>query len=247
MVSDRQNFKFPDEKAESDFRRRFYLDGDDWQRVEQYRAKKERKADKSIRNQWIERLQEKYVEEGVALFLSQHFKEASGPEKTFIREQLAKETKAPGVSYDYSLDDIIRNGLPGVRKHRRRVRLRYFLHSWAAIKALFSIWVVFLIYSSVQSAFEVIVCSLLIRMYTQLIRTGWHLSLTEASFNHAGFLRYLGLKEAVGGETKPDEWKGNWDLERGLKDSMIRRYVVDAGNSIVNLIVYWQLLKVLVS
>jgi hypothetical protein len=244
-VADRVHFRFADEQDRLNFQNRYGLTDVECTRLDAYRQRRERKEAKEERDRWIEQIQGRFANEAVEQFLDEYFKGAKDAEKRFIREQVSKEVKAPESQFDCRLEDLLKRGLPPVKKQIRKRRLKYLLHTWAGIKALISVAFVLLIYDKLQTDFEIIIYSIRIRLYTQLMRTTWWLSLTNASFNHAGYLRYVSLKQTLGYDIKPDEHRGAWDLEDGIKNSAIRFRVVDAGNSVINLIVYWHLIKLL--
>jgi hypothetical protein len=242
-ISAVRKFKFSNEEAGAEFRQQHAIDDYGWKLIQKYRLRMEAKETRENADTYLTNLQNRLCEEAIKTFLDSHFNGATNKEQVVIREQIAKEVKQPETYGDYSLLDMVRGGVSGVRKRNRRRHLKHFLHSWEVVKALIAISVVLAVYSRLQTDFEIIVCSLLILLYTQATRVGWHLSLQAGSFNQAGFIRYVQLKQALKIEPTPEEDEGVALLDRLVKKSLVARYVDDTGNSIINLIVFWHLFK----
>src|ERR1017187_6954638 len=130
-----------------------------------------------------------------------------------------------------------------LRKRFRRRHLKHFAHTWSAIKSVVGVVVVLAIYSKLQTNFEIISASLLILLYTTVARVSWGQSVAAGSFNQAGYIRYIELKKLLKAEPHDAEMAGLWDLEENLKNTVVRYYVIDIGNSVINLIVFVNLFR----
>jgi hypothetical protein len=238
-------FRKLDISDDAEFRKHYGINDYGWNLIQKYRRRIGVQKARAAADTYITGLQERLCEETIHVFLECHFKGATNKERELVREQIAKEVDQPKVYFDYALSRMVRDGVPGIRRLRWRRPLRHFRHTWEAMKAVIAIIVVLAIYERLQTDFETIVCSLLILLYTQAIRAIWGLALQGASFRQASYMSYIALKETMKTEATPDEIDGVALLDEGIKKSETRRHVVDTGNSIINLIVFWHLFKLI--
>jgi hypothetical protein len=243
-ISDRWALRFRSDEEKSEFLRSTYTTEAEWEHLNKYRQSNEEKRRQRQLDQWAERVGQGRADETAENFVKGHFPGATAGEKQFILAQIAKEMKVPEGTYDFSLSEMLSGGLPGVRSRYRRRHLKHLKHTWGAVKALVALAAILLIYGKLESNFEIIACSLLILLLTRARR--WHEggSLSNASYNQAGYIRFVELKKTLGAEPSPDEYRALWELEKDVKKGIVRHYVVDTGNTLINLVVYWQLLRV---
>jgi hypothetical protein len=233
-----------DEESEAAFCRDHNLGPTSWTIVQRYRRRNQLKEAKRKDQRFIERLQNQLSEKHIRPFLEQCFPGATEPEQRRIREQIERETKWQDAYYEYSPEDMVRDGVKGLRKHHRLGALRHLSHTWEALKGLVAIAVVIAIYATLETKFEVIVVSLLLLSYTTLSGMRWGQLKLALIGDQAGFLRYLELKRAANSEPTDKEMGLRWDLEKALKKTD-PHVVADTANSIINLVVYMSLVRAL--
>lgn len=238
-LNQRLELRFSDDAEEAEFKRRFRVSESGWNEFIEFQRRHD--LEQNLQG-WPDRFGVRFAEEVAEKFIDAHFRGANAAEKALIREQISRESKAPDFDR-HGLVDMVKDGLPGVRRHRRKRHLKHLRHTWAAVKGLIGIAVVVGIYDKLHTDFEVIVCSLLILSYTLAIRGLWKVLLAAEASNHAGYVRYADLKQTMGMTLTADEHSANWRLEDQLKKQMVGFTVSDGMNSIVNLIVFWHLFK----
>lgn len=242
-LHERINLEFHSVEEENALRQNY---GEEWWRAFARVARQRQRQYKSREvEEWLLGQHEK-IEEPIQRFLTVHFKGASKGEANFIREQIGRELKAPDGNYDFCLFDMVHGGLRSVRRRYRGRYARYIRQSaWSAIKGLIMALVTLMIFTKTQTDFETIVAALLILSYTYALRIAYGAAFVNASFNQAGYIRYLSLKELMPFPPPTEEYEGLFTLERDMRQSRVCRYVVDVGLSIVNLIAGWNLFKAL--
>jgi hypothetical protein len=102
-----------------------------------------------------------------------------------------------------------------------------------------------MIFAKAQSAVETIVAALVIFSYTYLRRATSGVALANASFNQAGYIRFISLKEILGVEPSQEEYGALCTVAKETKKNNVRHYIVDVGHSIVNVIAGWNLIQAL--
>lgn len=246
-ISDRWKLRFSDAEEEAQFRSHIYLQDSEWMRVRLYGASEERRKERLKLLRWAERTGEALAEQEIQKFFAKYFPTATESERTFMREQIIREAKAPDSDSDFSLLSMIEGGLPAVRARFRRRHLRHLNHWWPALKGLLAVAAVLLVFAKLNSDFERLCFSLLVLLMTHQARIAWVNSIVGADHNIAGWHRFLKLKELVTGSILPEEHEDTWQLEKVHKASVARYYVIDTARSLVNLIVYLHLLGILLS
>ena len=184
------------------------------------------------RDAWISRIDAAYTKEAIDNFLEAHFKSASSKELDIVREQIAREVKAPDGDYEYCLYDMARDGVQGIRKYRRNRFSRYVRqNAWVAIKALLKPLVALMIFEKLNDSFQIIATALMIILYTQVRRGVLVLDGATAANNQAAYVRYLSTKGLANFEPTPEEYAALWTLGRENAKGMIQRLVADLGQA----------------
>jgi hypothetical protein len=244
-VRARFDLKFPSADAQQDFRERFDISEIEWPRFHRHSQLVDRRIVKQAQEDRIDDIRGKFADELSEKFIDSNFAGATRGERVFIQEQIAKEIVAPDLFFEYSLSDMMNGGLKDVRKRYRRNHLKYLRHLWALAQASITAAVVLAVFNMLASPFEIITASLLFLLYTRVFRfASWQFFVT-GSYDYASFLRYTSLKQVLGAAPRNDEYEAQWKIEEDLKKSKIEHCITDTGHSIVNLVVYWNLFKLL--
>lgn len=246
-VRDCLYLNLPDEQAKTTFQEQLHISGEDWKAVEESIDRESGKWKRGFMALRVWKLQASYTITAVNKVVAENFPGATRCETDFISEQIVKEATAQSLHFDYPLSSMLTEGLQGVRKHRRSRRLKGILrHTWTAIKAVLAVVIVLGVFSKLQSDFEAIVVSLLLLAYTGIIRSMWSNSLIGADFNFAGLMRYFIVKKLLGYWPNDEECEAQWKIQEGAQVAKTRWIITDTGNTIINLIVFWHLFKMLV-
>ena len=239
-------FKFETPEAQAAFKAKHFISSEKWEDMERYAQELSEREERQSTEKQMEAYQEAAINEAADKFVDVHFKGATREEKNLITDQLAREILAPDADHDFTVEEMVERGLPGVRSKHRRRHLKHLRHSWTAIKGLVGLVAVLAIYNKVNTTFEVVVFSLLVLLYIHSTRYLSSGLLAIADANCAGYVRYLGLASKIDKEKASSaEYEGLWTLEKQLQKGKIDHYVRDTCNTLVTLVVFWNIFKVL--
>jgi hypothetical protein len=242
VVNARVNFRLVDPEAIKAFRESRNISDVEWAELEDQRRRKELRQ----REQRSKLTGLHYAAEAIDEFLVKYFGQATPGEREFMKEHILREAIVGSDNYsDFSVHQMLSEGVDGVRSRYRRRYLKHLWHAWPAVRVLLLVGAVLLLYGKLDTAFEIIVVSIMLLLYVTLVRIGGGTYLALANFNYAGFIRFRELRYALDIEPDHEEAQTSWNIEKEIKKNHVRLVIADVGNTIINLILFWQLFKLL--
>src|SRR5437764_9499025 len=98
-----------------------------WASIQRHYRRERARARSQEDSRVLERWRRRASDALVSAFIAKYFGGATVQEQGRIREQIEREVQWDDAYYEYPVCDMARDGL---RKMRRKRRLRHFVHTW---------------------------------------------------------------------------------------------------------------------